>query len=452
MNRKRAFGVIVLCAMAVLLAPAASAQTLYSVGTSDSNLRTIDPMTAQTLTSIPMTLSGQTINSATGMAIHPTTGQLYVVLNVQAVSGRVLGIVNPSTGAVTQIGNTGGAVAGLAFGCGGTLYAVTGENGPNPESLFTVNITTAAMTFVGTFGRGDDGEAIGFNPVDNLIYHASGHVGDIDPTGSSGVVFERVDPNVMPFAPVDIPIAGTVLVNEEAQALTFEPSSGMFLWKQDHGTGPLFRVNPANGAATQVGTLDMDHQAKGLAYAGGLAGGCMGTATDFSIATTAPTTQVVTVKPGQSGSFQVTLTPIPAGSLFGAQVDVTCSTSPFAGTCAVSPATIAAGAGVTTVTATVTPTIFGGAPPIGGSPLLWLWMAALATGLIAVGLLGRRRVARLGYAVSLGLVLLVLSLAMFQSACAGSVGQKLQGPYQVTVTATSGNISHSTTATYNISK
>jgi hypothetical protein len=61
-------------------------------------------------------------------------------------------------------------------------------------------------------------------------------------------------------------------------------------------------------------------------------------------------------------------------------------------------------------------------------------------------------VARLGYAVTLGAALLVVSLGMLQSACAGSTGQKLQGPYQVTVTATSGGISHSTSATYNVAK
>jgi hypothetical protein len=450
MTRTRVFCTVALCAQVLLSALPAAAQTLYSVAQGDANLRTIDPATAQTLTSTPMTLAGMTINGATGLAVQPGTGTMFVVLNVQGVSGRVLGTVNPATGVVTQIGNTGGAVAGIAFSCTGTLYGVTGENGPNPESLFTINTATAAMTFVGTFGRGDDGEAIGFNPVDNLVYHASGHFGDFDPMSNSGVIFERVDPNVMPFAPVDIPIAGTVLVNEEAQALTFEASSGMFLWKQNHGTGPLFRVNAATGAATQVGTMDMDHQAKGLAY-GGVAATCgPGTATDFSIATTSPTTLVLTVKPGVPGTFMVRLTPIPAGSTFGAQVDVTCSTSPFVGTC--SGGTVPAGTGQIYVPITVTPTIFGSAPPMGGSPLLWLWVAAVATALMAVGVYGRRRVARLGYAVTLGAALLVVSLGMLQSACAGSTGQKLQGPYQVTVTATSGSISHSTSATYNVSK
>jgi hypothetical protein len=440
---------IACCALTALwCAPGATAQTLYSVASRDANLRTIDPTTAQTISSTPMTLAGQTINGATGLAVHPTTGQLFVVLNVQGVSNRVLGTVDPATGVVTQIGNMGDFFAGIAFSCAGVLYGVTGDGGNVPESFFSINQTTGAATLIGALGRGDDGETIGFNPVDNMMYHASGHVGVYDPMSDSGVIFERFDPTApAPITPTDIPI-GPPLTDEEAQALTFEVSSGMFLWKQNHGTGPLFRVNPANGAAVQVGTLDMDHQAKGLAYAGGVCG--PGTATDFSIATTSPSTLVLTVKPGQSGTFTVRITPIPAGSTFANPVNVTCSTSPFVGTC--SGGTVPAGAGQTDVPITVTPTIFGSAPPAGGSPLLWLWLAALATALIAVGMAGRRRVARLSYAVTLGAVMLVASLAMFQSACAGSTGQKLQGPYQVTVTATSGNISHSTSATYNVAK
>ena len=37
---------------------------------------------------------------------------------------------------------------------------------------------------VGRVGRGDDGEAIGFNPLDNMLYHASGHSGDFDPASN----------------------------------------------------------------------------------------------------------------------------------------------------------------------------------------------------------------------------------------------------------------------------
>lgn len=436
-----------LCAFAwLLLAAPASSQTLLSVAQGDALLRTIDPATAQTLSSVTMTLAGQTINGATGLAVHPTSGQLFVILRVQGVAGRVLGTVNPTTGAVTQIGNMGDAFAGIAFSCAGVLYGVTGDGATVPESFFSVNQTTGASTLLGALGAGSDGEAIGFNPVDNLMYHASGHAG----TCASGeVCFERFDPTITPIVPTNIDISMTALINEEAQALTFENSSGMFLWKQNHGTGPLFRVSPMTGAATMVGTMDMDHQAKGLAYTGAAAACGPGTATDFSIATMAPPTTVITVRPGESATFMIALNPIPAGSSFSNPVDTSCVTSPFVGTCS-TPGTLPAGTGMTTFPVTVTPTVFGSVPPL-GNPAPWLWLAAFAASLIGAGLAGRRRVARLGYAVSFGVVLLLVSLVMLQSACAGSTGQRLQGPYQVTVTATSGGISHSTSATYNVS-
>jgi len=437
MNRTRVVVRMALCAVAVLalVAGSASAQgTLLSVSQSDAQLRTINPATAATTGSVTMTLAGQTILGANGLATHPVSGQVFVVLRLNGVANRVLGTVNPTTGVVTQIGNMGDLFAGIAFSCAGVLYGVTGDGGNVSESLFSINQSTGAATLVGALGNGDDGEAIAFNPVDNMMYHAS---------GLSNVIFERFDPTVTPFAITNIPIAAP-LTNNEAQALTFDPISGNILWKQTFGgAGPLYSVT-STGMATTIGTID--HRSKGLTFLGG---SC---SSDFSITTTAPSTTVLTVRPGQSGSFTVLVSPLLAGGVFISPVSLSCTTSPFVGTCSVNPSTIPAGAGATNVTVTIAPTIFGSVPPMGGSPLLWLWVAAFATALIAVGMAGRRRVARLGYAVTLGAVMLVMSLAMFQSACAGSTGQKLQGPYQVTVTATSGNISHSTSATYNVSR
>ena len=64
-----------------------------------------------------------------------------------------------------------------------------------------------------------------------------------------------------PYTITNIPISATVLSDEEAQALVYW--QGGFLWKQDHGTGPLYWVT-TDGMPTFVG--DMDHQAKGLAF------------------------------------------------------------------------------------------------------------------------------------------------------------------------------------------
>src|SRR5262245_36207891 len=60
------------------------------------------------------------------------------------------------------------------------LIGVTGDGGGlNGEKLFLLNQTNASASFVMALGNGADGETIGYNPVDGLLYHSSGFdVGD----------------------------------------------------------------------------------------------------------------------------------------------------------------------------------------------------------------------------------------------------------------------------------
>src|SRR4029453_545077 len=87
----------------------------------------------------------------------------------------------------------------------GTLFAMVGDKktstggGLAPETLFTLNTSSAAPTQILVLGRGNDGEAIGFNPNDGLLYHASGN-----DTGGDGCqpfnpsicveIFESINP------------------------------------------------------------------------------------------------------------------------------------------------------------------------------------------------------------------------------------------------------------------
>ena len=54
------------------------------------------------------------------------------------------------------------------------LIGVTGDGATTPESLFALNMANASATFLMSLGHGQDGETIAFNPVNGLIYHASG--------------------------------------------------------------------------------------------------------------------------------------------------------------------------------------------------------------------------------------------------------------------------------------
>jgi len=154
---------------------------LYSISRDDDLLRVVNPSTGTTTSSVAITLTGKGVSFGNGLATHPVTGELFALLKLDGQTGRQLVKIDPATGVATSIGDTGDQFAGLAFNSSGTLFAVVGDKknsaggGLPPETLFTLNTTNAAPTQVLVLGRGNDGEAIGFNPSDGLLYHASGN-------------------------------------------------------------------------------------------------------------------------------------------------------------------------------------------------------------------------------------------------------------------------------------
>lgn len=73
---------------------------------------------------------------------------------------------------------------------GAALWGVTGDGASTSESLFTISTSDASITFQTALGNGDDGEAIGFNPNNGLLYHMSG----ID---NGEQFFETVNPTTL---------------------------------------------------------------------------------------------------------------------------------------------------------------------------------------------------------------------------------------------------------------
>ena len=228
------------------------AQTLFSVSQDDILLRKINTNTGATMSSTSLIYAGAAINGMNGLTFD-NSGQMWGLARISGMSSnRALVKIDTLSGVVTLVGFTGDGFAGIAFNAAGTLYGVSGDGASTPESLFTLNTSTGAPTFACTLGNGSDGETIGYNPIDGLIYHASGHSG-------SNVIFETVSSTCVI---TNIDITGGDLQDEEAQALCWWPAQGAFFWKQDHRTGPLFKVE-TDGTATLIGA--MDHQSKGLA-------------------------------------------------------------------------------------------------------------------------------------------------------------------------------------------
>lgn len=162
-------------------------QNLYTVSPYTDSVWVVDTttLTAQ-LPGTVLTSSSGTVTGCNGLAKEPCTGDMYIIYKVSGVTGRVLGILEPTTGVITEIGNTGDNFAGICFAGQGQLFGVTGDGATIPESLFSIDMTTAAVTLVTNYGAGSDGETIEFCDANGMIYHWSGR--DTNPA------MEKTDP------------------------------------------------------------------------------------------------------------------------------------------------------------------------------------------------------------------------------------------------------------------
>jgi uncharacterized repeat protein (TIGR01451 family) len=172
----------------------------------------------------------------------------------------------------------------------------------------------------------------------------------------------------------------------------------------------------------------------------------------------------------QSATFTLTLAPTPAGSSFTSAINVTCFATPAAAvTCTANPTTVTPNNAAATSILTVTRVV--NAPPPGSSgtaPRHWPGLpgGTLPVLLAVLGLLtwlrARRdsfsfarivlppaplRGLRTGVSVAL---LLAVGLLLTQAGCRSDSPPAFRGPVQVTVTGTSGAISHSTTVTITV--
>ena len=247
--------------------------SLLSVSPDDAVLRTIDASDASTLSTVTMTLAGETIEGGVGLATDPISGDLYALLIVTDVSGALLATVDSSTGVATSVGETGESFEAIAFDGTGTLFGVTGDgafrNGgecATPETLYEISTADATLTLLCTLGNGDDGEALAFNNGNATLYHAS---------GLNEVVLETIDATgADPCTVTSADVSETALGVSEVNAMTYSSADGGFLWAQGFGdvgddeeVPTLYLTNADATVVSEVGLTD--HRVGGLAFSGG---------------------------------------------------------------------------------------------------------------------------------------------------------------------------------------
>ncbi|MFD1550852.1 hypothetical protein DNU06_05380 [Putridiphycobacter roseus] len=221
--------------------------TVYGVDLNSPILNVINTNTL-VATTTSLTSATGTIGGCNGMASDPC-GLDYVVYKV--ASNRYLGNIDLTTGVVTEIGLFTDNISSIAYDyINGVMYGVTGDGANNPEELYSINLTTAAMTYVMSLGNGNDGEAITFNPVDQLLYHWSGW-------GLGNVVMETIHPTSMVITPVTL--SGDDIYNVGAAVY-----AGNKFLVSDINEQTLHWVTTA-GAVTNTGSI---YEIKGLSYGG----------------------------------------------------------------------------------------------------------------------------------------------------------------------------------------
>ena len=231
----------------------AADSVLYAIDNESPYLSVVNPVTGVEQSYIQITIAGESINRSNGLAVDPTTNKMYAAIKLNSVGGpgRNLVEIDPTTGVGTNIGNMGDAIASLAFGSDGTLYAVTGDGAATPETMYTVNLGNGNLTFFKTLGNGDDGEAIAFNPVDGMMYHMSGR--------GTGLIFEKI--NLTTGAITNIPLSGGSYVNPNLEAIgfTFDSEQNLFVGSLiecgcEGGLWSYITLTP-NGFLTHTNTL-----------------------------------------------------------------------------------------------------------------------------------------------------------------------------------------------------
>lgn len=239
---------------------AGAAPLLYVVREFDPELRVVDASDASTQSTQTITLAGQTVLGANGLARHPATGVYYALLELQGQAGRQLVTLNGQTGVATSIGDTGDFFTGLAFDGSGTLYGITHDDAASASEIHTLSLADATTSFV--VAVGDDlefGEALGFNPDDGLLYRMSG-----EPAPFGTQLLESIDPGSLTRTAIST--SGDSY--DEALGLTY--FGGNTFYMTDYLGGPgsggvsdLYQLS-AGGLVTRIGHLGFS-DARGLA-------------------------------------------------------------------------------------------------------------------------------------------------------------------------------------------
>jgi hypothetical protein len=218
------------CLLVLAICPAASAQGDILVLRWSQGAMLVDSTTGA-FTPLP----GTAYYGFNCLAYHPVNG-LFYTLQSSFVPGvpSVLHTIDPATGTPTSTGvgvtPPDYDVPGLAITQDGTCYAL---NGTGVDSLYRIDLTTGARTFVGSTGL-TALQSLAADPAGNLW------AWKVNTTVWSSGWLVRIDPITAQGTIVGIGAA-------QVQALTFSPSGVLY-----GGRDTIYTIDTATGAATPI--------------------------------------------------------------------------------------------------------------------------------------------------------------------------------------------------------
>ncbi len=131
-----------------------------------------------------LTMPGWGVSGANAVTWNSDNLLYYAIIQDSITGARHLATVDPLTGICMEIGILPNNMSSLTYNSDlGILYGMSGSSGSSPETLYSINISTAAVTSHGAFPLGTGfGEIIAYNFDDMMIYHwTDGGMEKIDP-------------------------------------------------------------------------------------------------------------------------------------------------------------------------------------------------------------------------------------------------------------------------------
>lgn len=248
---------IAVCLAGLILSSRAQETVYVATGSKGAAgvLYSVDPLTA-TYTQIAPILVGTNPIGLTGLAFNPLDGLLYGVTGLESPNfKRFLVTINPSTGAATVIGaivnpafGSSEPLTDLSFRSDGTLFGLGGSE------LFTVNLSNAAMTSMGSTGVNSPGGGLAFSPGGTLYTAgiAFGTLDTLDPATGARTVGPTL--TNAPFAALSP--AGVM------NALAFSSGGVLYGSNSDRAQNgatitsvDLVTINTVTGLVTNIGAL-----------------------------------------------------------------------------------------------------------------------------------------------------------------------------------------------------